>query len=60
MPTIIKLTVLRIAALLQTESDNNIGVTGVSFGESGSRTFINTVNFDKYLIQISKYALLRI
>jgi hypothetical protein len=60
MPTIIKLTVLRIAALLQTESDNNIGITSKTFAESGTRTFINTVNFDKYLIQISKYALLRI
>ena len=55
---IVYLTILRIAALLQSESDNNIGVTSKSFGESGGRTFINTVNFDKYLVQISKYKLL--
>jgi hypothetical protein len=58
MPDIIKMTVLRIATLLQTESDSNIGVTSKSFADSGTRTFVNTVNFDKYLIQISKYKLL--
>jgi hypothetical protein len=58
LPGIIKLTVLRIAALLQTESDNNIGVTSKSFADSGTRTFVNTVNFDKYLIQISGYKIL--
>jgi hypothetical protein len=58
LPGIIRLTVLRIAALLQTESDNNIGVTSKSFAESGTRTFVNTVNFDKYLVQISSYKLL--
>jgi hypothetical protein len=58
LPGIIKLTVLRIAALLQTESGGNIGVTSKSFAESGARTFVNTVNFDKYLIQISGYKLL--
>jgi hypothetical protein len=52
MPNIIKLTGLRIAALLQTESDNNIGITGKSFGDSGSRTFVNYTNFDKYLLPI--------
>jgi hypothetical protein len=58
LPKIIKMTVLRIASLLQTESDGNIGVTSKSFGDSGTRTFINTVNFDKYLIQISTFKLL--
>jgi hypothetical protein len=58
IPEIIKLTVLRIAALLQSESDSNIGVTSKSFADSGTRTFINTVNFDKYLIQISNYKIL--
>jgi hypothetical protein len=58
MPYIIKLTVLRIAALLQAESDSNIGITSKSFGESGSRTFINYTNFDKYLLPIANYKLL--
>jgi hypothetical protein len=58
LPGIIKMTVLRIAALLQAESDNNIGVTSKSFADSGTRTFVNTVNFDKYLVQISGYKIL--
>ena len=59
-PEIIKLTVLRIAALLQSESDSNIGVTSKTFGDSGNRTFINTVNFEKYLQPISQYKEIRI
>ena len=57
LPQIIKLTVLRIAALLQTESSNNIGISGKSFMD-GSRTFINFTNYDKYLISCSKYKLI--
>jgi hypothetical protein len=58
LPEIIKLTVLRIAALLQSESDSNIGVTSKSFADSGTRTFVNTVDYSRYLIQISNYKLL--
>ena len=57
LPQIIKLTVLRIAALLQTESNNNIGISGKSFMD-GSKTFINFTNYDKYLISCSKYKLI--
>ena len=57
LPKIIKLTVLRIAALLQTESNNNIGISGKSFMD-GSRTFTNFTNFDRYLIACSKYKLI--
>ena len=57
LPQIIKLTVLRISALLQTESNNNIGISGKSFID-GSRTFINYTNFDKYLIACAKYKLI--
>ena len=57
LPQIIKLTVLRIAALLQTESNNNIGISGKSFMD-GSRTFINFTNFDRYRIACSKYKLI--
>ena len=57
LPQIIKLTVLRIAALLQTESNNNIGISGKSFID-GSRTFTNFTNFDRYLIACSKYKLI--
>ena len=58
LPQIIKLTVLRIAALLQTESNNNIGISGKSFMD-GSRTFTNFTNFSKYLDACSKYKLIR-
>ena len=57
LPQIIKLTVLRIAALLQTESNNNIGISGKSFMD-GSRTFTNFTNFSKYLDTCSKYKLI--
>lgn len=60
IPKIIFLTVLRIASLLQSESDNNIGVTSRSFGEGGQRAFVNYVNFDKYLLPCSKYKLLTV
>jgi hypothetical protein len=56
-PKLIIQTVYRIAALLQSEGDSNIGVTSKSFGDSGSRTFINFTNFDKYLFPIAKYKL---
>jgi len=57
VPDLIKLTCLRIAAILQTEADNNIAITSKSFGESGSRTFYNFTNFQKYLLPISKWKL---
>jgi hypothetical protein len=60
MPKIIKLTIMRIAAVLQTESDGNIGVTSKSFGNSGDRTFMSYTNFDKYLLPLSNYKLLAI
>jgi len=60
IPEIIKLTVMRIGALLQVEGDSNIGVTSKQFSEGGSRTFINTTDFFKYLIQLSKYRKIRI
>jgi hypothetical protein len=58
IPELIKMTVMRIASLLQTESNQNIGVTSKSFADSGTRTFVNYTNFDKYLIQASKYKLI--
>ncbi|MDR1956890.1 MAG: hypothetical protein LBQ30_08560 [Treponema sp.] len=60
LPKIITMTALRIAAILSSESNNNIGVTSTSFGESGGRTFISYTNFDKYLFPISAYRLLSI
>lgn len=55
MPKIIKQTVMQIAALLQVESGQNIGVSSKSFGDSGTRTFLSTRKYDDYLSHISKY-----
>lgn len=58
IPELMKLTVLRIATLLQSESDSNIGITSKSFGDAGTRVFQNYTNFDKYLLPLSRYKLL--
>lgn len=57
IPAIMKMTVLRIATLLQSEGDSNIGISSKSFEDSGTRVFQNYTNYDKYLIQCSKYKL---
>ncbi len=46
---VIKLTVLRIAALMSSEAGGNIGVSSKSFGDSGTRSFINTKDYQPYL-----------
>lgn len=58
VPDLIKLTCLRIAAILACEADNNIAITSKSFGDNGSRTFYNFTNFNKYLLPISKWKLI--
>ena len=57
VPPVIKSAIVRIAALMFQETSGNIGITGKSFGESGSRTFVNYVNYQKYLMPISNYRL---
>jgi hypothetical protein len=54
LPGIIKLTILRIAALIQSEESGNIGITSKSM-QDGSRTFIKTTDYTPYLLQIAKY-----
>lgn len=56
VPDLIKLTVLRIASLLATESDQNISVVSKTF-DGSTRTFYNFTNFQKYLLPISKWKL---
>lgn len=58
IPKLMILTVLRIATLLQSESDSNIGITSKTFGDAGTRVFQNYTNFDKYLFPLSKYKIL--
>lgn len=48
MPEIIKVAILRIAALMLQEQGGNIGLTGKSMGEN-SRTYINYSSYEKYL-----------
>jgi hypothetical protein len=60
VPELLRITVLRLAALLNTEAKGNIGVTSKSFGDSGSRTFLNNTDYNRYLLPVSSYCLLRI
>ena len=57
LPALIKMVILKIAALQQSESDGNIGVTSKSFGDSGNRTYVKTTDFSPYLAQIGEYKL---
>lgn len=54
-PEIIKQVCKEIATLMQLEENQNLGVNSKSFGESGTRTFLNVTNYDPYLKKISKY-----
>ena len=48
MPSVIVVSILRIATLMLSETGGNIGLTGKSFADN-SRTFINYSNYRKYL-----------
>ena len=58
VPELIKMSILRIAALLLTEANGNIGITSKSFGDN-SRNFLNFTNFQKYLDPLSAYRIFR-
>lgn len=60
LPGIIKLCVLRIAALMATEADGNIGITSKSFGDSGTRTFIQNTKYERYLEPLNRYRISRL
>ena len=59
MPYSIKHAALRIAGLMQQEGQNNIGLTGKTIPNEGSRTFYNFTSYNKYLLPISAYKLVR-
>lgn len=59
VPDLIKMTILRIAALLLTESNGNIGLTSKSFSDN-TRNFLNFTNFQKYLDPLSLYRIFRL
>lgn len=48
IPAVVVLSVMRIATLMLSETNGNIGLTGRSFADN-SRTFINYSNYRKYL-----------
>ncbi|TAH55199.1 MAG: hypothetical protein EWM51_03705 [Treponema sp.] len=54
IPGVMKITALRIGGVLASEQDGNIGITSKSFGETGSRVFINS-RFDRYLEPLETY-----
>ncbi len=52
---IFRKTALRIATLLQLECDGNIGVSSSSSEMSVGRTFLNIVDYSKYLEPLSAF-----
>jgi len=55
IPDIFKLVCLEIATLMQQEESQNIGINSKAFGESGSRTFLNVVDYTKYLKRLDSF-----
>jgi hypothetical protein len=58
MPSVIILSALRIATLMLSETNGNIGLTGKSFADN-SRTFINYSNYRKYLQPLDSLRIIR-
>lgn len=56
---LIKKICLEIATLIQMEEKNNIGINSKSFGESGSRSFLNIVDYSRYLNQLNAYRIVK-
>ena len=55
IPDIVKLVCLEIASLMQLEENQNIGVNSSNFESGGSRTFLNIVDYTKYLNKLACY-----
>lgn len=58
MPSVIIISILRIATLMLSETNGNIGLTGKSFSDN-SRTFINYSNYRKYLQPLDTLRIIR-
>lgn len=58
MPSLILLTILRVATLMMTEGNGNIGLTSKSFADN-SRTFVNYANYRKYLHPLDSLRIMR-
>jgi hypothetical protein len=57
MPSVIVVSILRIATLMLSETGGNIGLTGKSFADN-SRTFVNYSNYRKYLAPLDSLRIL--
>ena len=53
--SLVQFVCMEIATLMQQEEGQNIGINSKSFGESGSRTFLNVVDYSKYLHRLDQY-----
>lgn len=49
IPDIVEQTIFRLASLLKTEANGNIGLTSRSYGNDGSRSYLNYTSYAKYL-----------
>lgn len=59
VPSLIKITILKIAGLMLTEASGNIGIVSKSFGDN-TRTFVNYTNYSKQLDPLSLYRIFRL
>lgn len=55
VPSVFKLVCLEIASLIQMEESENLGINSKSGAEIGQRTFLNVVDYTKYLQRLSVY-----
>lgn len=55
IPPVFKLVCLEIASLIQQEEHENIGINSKSFADTGTRSFLNVVDYTKYLQRLSAY-----
>ena len=55
VPEVFQMVCLEIATLLQQEESENIGVNSKSYAETGTRSFLNVVDYSKYLSRLSAY-----
>ena len=58
IPAVIRLTIMRIAALMASEEGGDIAVTGKTFGNEGGRTFIATRDYSRLLREVDAYRIL--
>lgn len=58
VPGLVKLVCLEIATLIELEENQNIGVNSSNFQDAGQRSYLNIVDYTKYLQRISHYRII--